>query len=141
MATRRKNSGRKGPYRHRGYGRGQIQELAEIDAVLEDCDELAELVEQDLRRASVGRGDESMTARQVLRAYIIREMNEYDWTTLEWQLVNLGSYRRFCGTEDIFPEYFRRPTLEAHLGALSSKTIARLHQVLMDAHARVEPHR
>lgn len=130
-----KNARRKGPYRHRRYGVKQIEELTQIAAVLDEHGELEDLVAEDLRRAAVGGSTQPMTSRQVLGAFIVKDMNEYDWMTLEWQLVNSQSYRRFCGTEDMFPEYFRMPTLQAHLGALSSETVARLHEVLTEARA------
>ena len=140
VAKKRKNSKIKGPYRHRRWGRKQIEELERIDSVVEACAELGGLVEADLRRAWVGRaqGEPTMTPRQVLRVFIVKDMNEYDWVTLEWQLVNLESYRRFCDTEDMFPDYFRIPTLEMHLGALSAETIARVHEVLTEARAEAE---
>jgi hypothetical protein len=135
VAKRRENSRRGGPYRHRRYGLKQVQELVQIAAVLEGHPELEELVAQDLERALPNRAKDRMRARQVLRAFIIKDINGHDWTMLEWQLINSESYRRFCGTEEMFPKYLSRTTLQVHIDAVTSTTVARFYEILSDARA------
>lgn len=125
--TRRRQ--RRGPYRYREYGPRQADELLEIDGVLRGTPELVEAVARDIQDASPD--DQTMTAEQCLRAFIIKDMNDYDYQTLEQKLADSRSYERFCGTDTLGQGARTQATLEAYLERISSATIETLHKVLM----------
>lgn len=125
--TRRQR--RRGPYRHREYGPRQADELVEIDAVLRREPELVAAVSRDIEGALPV--DQTMTAEQCLRAFIIKDMNEYDFATLEQKLADSRAYERFCGTDALGEGARTKATLEAYLEKISPTTIEALHAVLV----------
>lgn len=125
--TRRKQ--RRGSYRHREYGPRQAEELVEIDAVLREAPELVAAVARDIEEVSSH--DQIMTAEQCLRAFIIKDMNEYDYATLEQKLADSRGYERFCGTDALGQGARTRATLEAYLERISPATIETLHAILV----------
>lgn len=125
--TRRQR--RRGPYRHREYGPRQADELVEIDAALRREPELVAAVSKDIE--GVLPVDQTMTAEQCLRAFVIKDMNEYDFATLEQKLADSRAYERFCGTDALGEGARTKATLEAYLEKISSTTIEALHAVLV----------
>lgn len=119
---------RGGPYRHREYGPRQAEELVEIDAALREAPELLAAVARDIEE--VLPQEQLMTAEQCLRAFIIRDMNEYDYATLEQKLADSRGYERFCGTDVLGQGARTRATLEAYLERISPATIETLHATL-----------
>jgi hypothetical protein len=117
------------PYRHRHYGPRQAEELQEIDAMLVGLPELVDAVARDIE--SVAAGEQEMTAEQCLRAFIIKEMNDYDYATLALKLADSRGYESFCKTDALDAGPRRRETLEAFLEKISVETVARLHAALL----------
>src|SRR5690348_3297394 len=76
-------------------------ELAEIGRVLDACPELEQLVEGDLLRGGVAatKGRPGLTAQQVLRATVLKQMKGYSYDELAFHLSDSQSYRAFCRFE------------------------------------------
>lgn len=125
--TRRRQ--RRGPYRHREYGPRQAEELVAIDAVLRGAPELVAAVARDIEEMSPD--GQVMTAEQCLRAFIIKDMNEYDYVTLEQKLADSRTYERFCGTDALGEGARTQATLENYLERISPATIEKLHEALI----------
>lgn len=118
-----------GAYRHRQYGPRQAEELDEIDAVLIGTPELVDAVAKDIE--TVVAGEQAMTADQCLRAFIIKDMNGYDYAALALKLADSRNYESFCRT-DALDDGPRKPeTLEAYLEKISRETVERLYAALV----------
>lgn len=74
------------------------QELEGVDRILRDNGDTAELVLQDLEAGVVvGEGREGMTAEQVLRAAVLKQINTFTYDELSFHLADSWTYRTFCG--------------------------------------------
>ena len=76
------------------------EELAVMDALIKECPEIAALVYQDLIRGladpDAGRKG-MMTADQVFRATIVKQLNGFSYEELAFHLADSKCYRNFCG--------------------------------------------
>jgi len=74
------------------------RELESIDQILVLNPGIARLIWKDLRGDEAGRiGRPGLSAEQVLRAAIIKQMNGFSYTQLAFHLADSRSYMRFCG--------------------------------------------
>jgi IS5 family transposase len=76
-------------------------ELRKMSTVLDAIPEAAELVGADLARRGdkqidMSKGREGMTAEQVLRAFVVKQMNGYSYEELAFHLADSSTYRSFC---------------------------------------------
>ena len=76
-------------------------ELHKMSSVLDAIPEAAELVGADLARRGdkaidMSKGREGMTAEQVLRAFVVKQMNGYSYEELAFHLADSCTYRSFC---------------------------------------------
>lgn len=72
-----------------------------MSTVLDALPEAAELVGADLARRGdkqidISKGREGMTAEQVLRAFVVKQMNGYSYEELAFHLADSNTYRSFC---------------------------------------------
>lgn len=77
------------------------QELIQMSTVLDQLPEAVELVHADLirrggKQVDPNRGREGMTAEQVLRALVVKQMNGFGYEALAFHLADSNSYRSFC---------------------------------------------
>src|SRR5262245_58164962 len=96
------------------------RELAEINAVLDECTELERLVRRDLLRGGVAanRGRPGLTAQQVLRAVVLKQMKSYSYEELAFHLTDSQSYRAFCRFEIVGPP-LKKSTLQENAARIS----------------------
>jgi len=74
------------------------RELDAIDQILIANPGIAKLIWKDLRGDETGRvGRPGLSAEQVLRAAIIKQMNGFSYEQLVFHLADSRSYMRFCG--------------------------------------------
>src|SRR5690348_3798942 len=75
------------------------RELQAIDRVLDRHPKFAELIWQDLSAGRVVKdeGAEGMSAEQVLRALVVKQLNGFSYRQLAFHLADSMSYRAFCG--------------------------------------------
>jgi len=107
------------------------EELSMMSALLDELPDAAlGTVKRDLvgdRRADTGR--RAMTAEQVLRALVVKQLNGFSYAELAFHLADSRSYRAFCriGTFDRAPS---RATLQANIKRLRASTLEAVNQVL-----------
>lgn len=111
------------------------RELETISSVLDDLPQLNELVLQDLgneggRGSDVGCG--GMSAEQVLRSAVIKQMNQFSYRELAFHLADSRSYRTFCriGVMEKTPS---KSALAANLKALRAETLEKINGELVGA--------
>jgi len=75
----------------------QARELAMIDRILVANPSAAEAVWKDLEGPLAKTGRRGLSADQVLRAAIIKQMTGFSYSNLAFHLADSDSYRRFCG--------------------------------------------
>ena len=75
----------------------QSRELAAIDRILVANPSAAEAVWKDLQGLLAKTGRPGLSADQVLRAAIIKQMTGYSYSDLCFHLADSETYRRFCG--------------------------------------------
>jgi len=73
-------------------------ELAALDRILDQLPAVAELVWQDLNthQTSRNQGAEGLSAEQVLRALLVKQMNGFSYRELAFHVADSTSYRTFC---------------------------------------------
>lgn len=118
------------PYRHREYGPRQAEELIEIDKLLRRDAALVDAVAADI--ADAVPGEQTMTPEQCLRAFIVKDMNGYDYGALSVKLADSRSYEAFCGTDAIHAGPRTRLTLETYLEMITQETIEKVHAALCE---------
>lgn len=108
------------------------KELGAISEILDRNPIIYELVLQDLRgklRSSC-LGAQGMTAEQVVRAAIVKQMEECSYEELAFHLVDSISYRKFCRI-GIGDKGFKKSALCKNIKALSAETWEAINRVLM----------
>jgi len=109
------------------------KELQAISCLLKDHPNLAELVLQDLVAASGAETDQGawgLTADQVLRCLILKQMTGFSYRDLEYHLSDSRTYGRFCelGFVDKPPS---KSALQATCKAIRPETMEKIHLELM----------
>lgn len=107
-------------------------ELQGISKILDDNPIINEWVLQDLAQetASYDTGAEGMTAAQVIRAAIIKQMEGYSYEDLAFHLSDSVSYRAFCriGFAD---KGFQKSALCKNIKAISPETWEAINRILV----------
>jgi transposase, IS5 family len=112
------------------------KELQAMSRVLDDDPMIAELVWQDLRATSganpTTRGAGGLSAEQVLRILVVKQMNGFSYRELSFHLADSRSYRTFCllGITEKTPT---RSTLNANLKALQPATLEAINRMIVGA--------
>ncbi len=113
------------------------RELEAISAVLDTYPKINELVLQELRSKSLSTsssgcdaGCGGMSAEQVLRSAVIKQMNQYSYRELAFHLADSRSYRTFCrlGITEPAPS---KSTLAANIKALGFETLEKINHELV----------
>jgi len=113
------------------------RELEAISSLLDAHPKINELVLQELKLASshprsnggdVGCG--GVSAEQVLRAAVIKQMNQFTYRELAFHLVDSRTYRTFCrlGIAEPTPS---KSTLAANIKALGFETLEKINRELV----------
>jgi transposase, IS5 family len=116
-------------------------ELRKMSTVLDAIPEAAELVAADLARRGdkqidTSKGREGMTAEQVLRAFVVKQMNGYSYEDLAFHLADSSTYRSFCrfGIADKPPTKSR---LQKNIKRVRAETWAAInHKLVLHAAAK-----
>lgn len=112
------------------------KELEAMSRVLDDNPTVAELVLQDLRKATrsatAPHGAGGLSADQVLRILVVKQMNGFSYRELAFHLADSRSYRTFCrlGITDKVPT---KSSLHANLKALQPATLEAINRVFVGA--------
>jgi IS5 family transposase len=107
------------------------QELEGVDRILRENGDTAELVLQDLQAGVlVGEGREGMTAEQVLRAAVLKQINTFTYDELSFHLADSWTYRTFCGWGPL-EETPGKSTLQRNIKSITAQTWEAINGTLM----------
>jgi IS5 family transposase len=118
----RKKSKKQMPLMPQSLDHPRTVELDAVNRILEASPTISDLAMQDLSpRAKRGAGANGMSAEQVVRTAIIKQIFEFSYQDLAFHLADSVSLRRFChiGVAD---KGFKRSVLCKNIKALSPKT-------------------
>ena len=108
------------------------RELVAMSEVLDAAPEILEFIRADLleRGQDPERGRPGMTAEQVLRALVIKQMNRFSYDELAFHLADSIAYRTFCrfGFEGQSP---RKSAIQQNIKALRPETLEQVNRVLI----------
>jgi IS5 family transposase len=107
-------------------------EFAEIDRLLGDCPEAMAAVERDLLAgvANPDTGRQGMSAEQVIRVLIVKQVNGFSYKQLAFHLVDSQTYRAFCRL-GAFGSTPKASTLQDNMGKVKPETLELLNQSLL----------
>ena len=120
-------------------------ELRTISRLLDDHPQIEELVRQDLRAASAASafqekccGAGGLSAEQVLRILLVKQMNGFSYRVLVFHLTDSRSYRTFCrlGITDKVPS---KSALNANFKCLQPATLEAINRVILGGPAARTP--
>lgn len=107
------------------------RELAMMSEILDDLPAVVELVHADLTRdKQSGKGRMGMTAEQVMRALIIKQMNGFSYEELEFHLADSSSFRAFCRLGE-FDKSYSRSTLQENIKKITPVTLEQLNRAMV----------
>ena len=108
------------------------EELEGISRILDEHPIINEWVLQDLSKAvrHPGSGAEGMSAEQVIRAAIIKQMEGYSYEELAFHLLDSVCYRGFCRI-GIVDKGFQKSTLCNNIRAISAETWEAVNRILL----------
>ena len=106
-------------------------ELAAIDRLLDQMPAVAELIWRDLNaeRASKNAGAQGLSAEQVLRALLVKQMNGFSYRELAFHLADSASYRTFCRLS--LGESPSKTMLAACIKGIRSETLEQINRLLV----------
>ena len=97
------------------------QELKLISRILDDNPQTLELIVQDLSdRVDSSVGAPGLTAEQVLRCAVIKQLHQFSYRKLEFHLVDSQSCQRFCRLP--YGASISKATLAENLGKIEPTT-------------------
>ena len=111
------------------------RELSQISAVLDQLPEAVELIHADLleqggKRVDPAKGRAGMTAEQVLRALIVKQMNHYSYEELSFHLIDSTTYRWFCRI-GIEQKSLTKSTLQKNIKRVRAETWEAINRKLV----------
>ena len=128
----RKNCKKQMPLTITSIDHPHAEELEGISKILDANPIINEWVLQDVTRnvKHRDRGAEGMSAEQVVRAAIIKQMEGYSYDDLAFHLLDSACYRRFCRI-GIADKGFRKSALCSNIKAISAATWESIHRVVV----------
>ncbi len=108
------------------------RELDGMDQILRDNPDITALVMQDLEgRVRVpGWGRQGMTAEQVLRAALVKQLNTWTYDELSFHLADSWTYRTFCGI-GVLDEAPSRATLQRNIKGITEETWQAINRIVL----------
>lgn len=107
------------------------KELQAIAGLLDEHPTVAELVWQDLAPAGLlnDTGAQGLSAEQVLRALIIKQLNGFSYRELAFHLADSATYRRFCNLD--WQQSPSKSVLAACIKAIRVETLEQINRALV----------
>ena len=111
----------------------QAKELAIISRILDQESTIAEMVHQDLCRERPLKltGAHGMSAEQVLRAAIVKQMFGFSYELLPFHLADSISLRAFCRI-GIADKCFKKSAIAKNIKRISAATWEKINRILVD---------
>jgi IS5 family transposase len=117
------------------------RELEGVDRILRENPGMVGLVLQDMQRGVrvPEEGREGMSADQVLRAAVLKQMNTLTYDALSFHLADSATYRAFCGL-GAMAKPLSRGTLQRNIKRITEETWEKINRILLGyaAEHRVE---
>lgn len=111
------------------------KELETISRLLDDDRQIYELALRDLRPANGADGQESgargLTAEQVVRALLVKQMNGFSYRELAFHLADSRTYQTFCRLP-ICGSSPQKSALAANIKALRPETLEAIHHRIVE---------
>ncbi len=107
------------------------REFEAVSAILDQMAGVLDGIKQDLvGTRNSQRGRCGMTSEQVLRALVVKQLNEFSYAELAFHLADSRTYRSFCrfGEFDTLPS---RSTLQENIKRISAVTLESVNQSLI----------
>lgn len=116
----------------------KVEELEKINKILDQNHSIYDLALQDLspNAKKAGSGANGITAEQVVRAAIIKQMEGYSYEELSFHLADSRSYRSFCKI-GFFDKVFGKSALSKNIKAISPDTWEKINKIVI-AYAQAE---
>lgn len=116
-------------------GHVHARELQAMSAVLDALPEVVKWIRDDLirrpgKRIDPNKGRQGLTAEQVLRALVVKQMNGFSYEQLAFHLADSNSYRAFCRL-GIDQEPPKKSTLQGNFKRVRALTWERINQELV----------
>lgn len=113
----------------------KAKELSKISTILDANLSIYDLVLQDIgvpfsAETNEDSGAEGMTAEQVVRAAIVKQVEGYSYRELAFHLQDSRTYSQFCRIG--FTKSYGKSTLQQNIKAISAQTWEQLNRLLMD---------
>jgi len=107
-------------------------ELKRISRILDHIPTINELAWQDLTQhvENCGTGADGMSAEQVVRSAIVKQMEDYSYDELAFHIVDSSCYRSFCRI-GIAHKGFKKSALCNNIKALSATTWEAINRMLV----------
>jgi IS5 family transposase len=106
-----------------------------ISELLDSTTEISELAWQDLREqgrhGGAASGAKGLTAEQVIRALIIKPMNDFSYRRLAFHLADSSTYRTFCRLSTCAASP-KKSALAASIKALRPETLEAIHRRIVE---------
>jgi transposase, IS5 family len=128
----RKRNQKQMPLIPRTVDHPHARELEFISQILDKIPTINELAWQDLTQhvEESGAGAEGMSAEQVVRCAIVKQMEDYSYDELAFHIVDSSCYRHFCRI-GIAHKGFKKSALCHTIKSLSSATWEAINRMLM----------
>lgn len=107
----------------------KVQELEKISKILDANSNIYNLVAQDLGTATNAVGAQGMSAEQIVRAAIIKQIEGYSYEELAFHLADSKAYRNFCLLK--FGKTYAKSTLNGNIKAISAETWEAINRELI----------
>jgi IS5 family transposase len=128
----RKMSKKQMPLMPQSFDHPRTRELNAINRILEDSRTISALAMQDLSpKVTCQAGANGMSAEQVVRAAIIKQMFKFSYQDLAFHLADSVSLRRFC-LIGIGDKGFKKSVLCKNIKALSPKTWEAINRYVVE---------
>ena len=109
-------------------------ELEAISQILDSNPEITDLVFNNILRKNVSSktGSPGMSANQVLRALLVKQMNGFSYDELAFHLADSITYRRFCnlGAMDGNPS---KSALQQNISRVTHETLEKINRIILRA--------
>ena len=108
----------------------KAKELAKISEILDQNSSIYDLVLQDIGTVGTKTGANGMTAEQVLRAAIIKQIEGFSYRALAFHLMDSRVYSWFCRI-GITSKPFKKSALQRGIKAITDSTWEQINKVLL----------
>jgi IS5 family transposase len=128
----RKENHQQMPLTDMGINHPRAKELKRISRILDENPTINTMVLQDLTRGGKpsNTGAEGMSAEQVIRAALVKQMEDCSYRELEFHIVDSRSYRKFLQI-GVTQKGFKKSALCSNIKAISSETWEATNRILM----------